>query len=248
MDTAPRILVIGADFVQLVGCGASVTVNARKHSLTRSTHCLTTLWLNDPSSLFVTSLRFVDPLWLFPSRCTPLSVSLYLKSFASLLVTLPATAFCRAVLMGPYLLLFLLAVPFPPSLLLFLPTSLFPLIICYATLALQGSSHWSPFLSLPVLICYATVIPSYTSHWSLSAELSITLSLAFLSLYPPSHVVWSHTFAVRDLFLPTACYWGVFHLRRLYISREHKGCAASGGCVWGQQLQFRTYFCSGGII
>lgn len=119
------------------------------------------------------------------------------------------------------LLLFLLAAPSPPSLLSFLPSSLFPLIICYATLALQGSSHWSPFLSPPVLICYATAIPSYTSHWSLSAELSITLSLSFLPLYSPPHVVWSHTSAVRDLFLPTARYRGVFHVRRLY-QQKHK--------------------------
>lgn len=58
------------------------------------------------------------------------------------------------------------------------PQPPFPLTICYATLALQLSSHWSPSLSPPVLICYAGAIPSCTSRWSLSTELSITFSLS----------------------------------------------------------------------
>ena len=185
-----------------------------------------------------------------PSPSLRLSLSLYVfrSLFGLLVFALPAAAFCRAGPMRHSLLCPLslsLSLSLSPSLLLsacpslspspslsppsFLPTSLFPLIICYAALALQGSSHWYPFLSLPVLICYAAAIPLHTSHWSLSTELSITHTLTFLPLYPPPHVVWSHTIAVRDLFLPVACNGGVFHQRRLYTASE--GCARPAASV-----------------
>lgn len=140
---------------------------------------------------------------------------------------MPASAFCHVLLMGHSLLLFLLAAPSPPSVLSFLPTSLFPLIICYATLALRAASHWSPFL-----ICYAAAIPSYTSRWSLSAELSITLSLASLPRRPPLP-------ALSDLILlsPEICFspWHateeVSHLRRLYQRRAQRVCGIRGGAA-----------------
>lgn len=115
-----------------------------------------------------------------------LYVSLHVTFFVFLLVTLLDTAFCHAVLRGCSLLLFLPVALYPPSSLPFLPSSILPLIICYATLALQGRSHWSPFLSSPVLICYAAASPLYTSHWSTSAEFSITFSFLPSFLFTPS--------------------------------------------------------------
>ena len=187
------------------------------------------------------------------SRCVlahfHLSLSLCVTSLSSSSssVTLPATAVCRAALSGHSLLLFpLRRPPSSPSPLLSAlssrPTSLSPLIICCATLALQGRSHWSALPCPPLLICYATAIPSCTSHWSLSAEFSITLLSPSFCLYPPSppppRVVWSHSFAVRDLFL---CHWGVCHLQRLYQPRT-EGLEKPGE---QQQQHIRSYFHSG---
>lgn len=177
------------------------------------------------------SLRFIDPLWLFSSRCfaSVLSVSLYL---VCLLVSNTA---CHCILScgspGTLFATLSTSAPFPPSTLSFLPTSLSPLIICYATLALQGSSHWSPFLSPPVLICYATAIPTYKSHWSLSAELSITLSLLPSSLFTPLPMLFDLILLLSKICFSLQHATEVFFIREAFISREHKGCAASGSCM-----------------
>lgn len=117
---------------------------------------------------------------------------------------------------------------------------LFPLIISYAILALQGSSHWSPSLSPPVLICYATAIPSHTSHWSPSAELYIPLSRLPPSL-PPFPLLFDLILLLSEICFSLKRATEVFFICDAFISREHKGCAASGGGVRGQQPHFSPF-------
>lgn len=83
----------------------------------------------------------------------------------SLFATLSAAAFCRAVLMRRSFLLSLLSASLPPALLSFLHT-LFPLIICLASLSLWGSISLS---SSPDLLCHCrslTYVSLVTVRWA----------------------------------------------------------------------------------
>lgn len=235
-------------WVSTPGCEASV--KARKRSLTRAACCATTLWLNEPTGLFVTAPALLTHTDYFHLAALPPPICLSPSYISCLLV---GNVACHCILSCSShgtVCYSIYSLPLsPPSLLSFLPTSLFPLIICYATLALQGSSHWSPFLSTPILICYATAIPSYTTHWSLSTELSISLSLSPSSLFTPLATMFFDVI----LWLLEICFslhhaTEVFFICNAFISRGHKGYAASGDCVWGQQFWFCPYFHSGGII
>lgn len=195
-----------------------------KCSLKRAACCSATLWLSEPVGLFVTSPCFVDALWLFPSRCPSSLFCLPPSHFSSLLVVFDvrclAAAVCHVVLLGQALLL---RASVSPS-----------LVMTYSLCSMipPSSVLWQffvvlLFLSWPLLICSAPDTHLCMSHWSLSADLSITLSLLSPSLPPPC-VVWSHAFAVRDLFLPTRGCRGVFHQRCLYQHQAHRASSLCG--------------------
>lgn len=182
---------VRVDWCRVVGCGASVTINRQKCSLTRAACCLTTLWLiqavDDLSPLFPI-LCFVDPLCLYlspslpPLRLSPSSTS---RLLVTLVVTLPATAFCHAVLTGQSLLPFLLAAPLTLSL---SHSALFPPnrspsinnLICPSRSAGQFSLVSNSLSSTSDLLCHC--------HSPVHVSL-VTVRWAFyypLSLLPPS--------------------------------------------------------------
>lgn len=184
------------------------------------------------SPLFPT-LRFVGPRILFTTlpSLSPLCVSQ--SHVFGLLVGFAA---CHRILScschGTLLVTPPARYPLPlPLCSLSSPALFFPLIICYATLALQGSTRWSPFLCPPVLICYATAIPSYTSHWSLSAELSITLSLSLSSLFTPSPCCLIPCFCCQRFVSSYSMQLRCFSSAAPLSAKEQKGCAASRNCV-----------------
>lgn len=173
--------------------------------------------LTEPSLWTICHLPcLLDAPWLFPPPppflfLLPLFVLLLSDSSCQTWCTLPPAVFCLVSLMGQSLLS-------PAQRPFNSPWSLYSFISLSCS---TSQVHHRLFFSLALLICSAFAICLYTSHWSLSAELSITLSIL-----PPSSpfpgVVGFHTFAVRDLFLSTACYRDIFHFRSLYQQRPER--------------------------